>query len=127
MDLPKILLDFIANPATWAVVLILIWLLWLSKTKKAAIIRDAALHAFHIVEGLELSGNLPEGLSKEAAALKKFRELLENQNYKVTDAAVDLAKLLWASFAAQHKEVVATRAAATAITAAAGVTPVPPR
>jgi hypothetical protein len=125
MDIPKTLLDFIANPAAWATIAIVVWLVLVSKTKKATIIRDAALHAFHIVEGLELSGNLPEGLSKETAALKKFRELLENQNYKVTDAAVDLAKLLWASFAAQHKEVVATTAAATAITAAAGVTPVP--
>jgi hypothetical protein len=115
------LLNFIANPATWATVLILVWLLWLSKTKKAAIIREAAVHAYHIVEGLQLNGELPQGWSKEAAAYKKFVELLEAQNYKVTDAAVDLAKLLWQSFAAQSKEIPA--AAATAATIAAVTRP----
>src|SRR4051812_9255093 len=121
MDWTKTLLDFIANPAAWAVVLILVWLLWLSKTKRAAIIRDAAVHAYHIVEGLQQNGTLPQSLTKEAAALQKFVELLEAQNYKVTDAAVDLAKLLWQSFAAQSKEIPA--AAATAATIAAVTRP----
>jgi hypothetical protein len=113
----KTLLDFIANPATWAAIAILLWLLFLSKTKRAAIIRDAAVHAYHIVEGLQQNGTLPQSLTKEAAALQKFVELLEAQNYKVTDAAVDLAKLLWASFAAQHKEIPAAAAAAATIAA----------
>src|SRR4051812_32294855 len=123
MDWTKPLLDFVANPATWAVVLILVWLLWLSKTKKAAIIREAAVHAYHIVEGLQQNGTLPQSLTKEAAALQKFVELLDIQGYKVTDAAVDLAKLLWASFAAQHKEIPAAAAAAATI---AAVTRPPP-
>lgn len=123
MDLPQILLGFIANPATWATVLILVWLLWLSKTKKAAIIREAAVHAYHIVEGFQQTGTLPQSLTKEAAALQKFVELLEAQNYKVTDGAVDLAKLLWQSFSAQQKEVPAAAAAAATI---AAVTRPPP-
>jgi hypothetical protein len=114
----SVLIPFVSNPAVWATIAIIIWLAWLSKTKKAAIIRDAALHAYHIVEGLAQNGNLPTGLNKEAAALKKFGELLETQNYKVTDAAIDLAKLLWASFAAQHNEV-----PAAAATVAAAVRP----
>src|SRR3954469_22127151 len=118
MDIPTTLLDFAATPAAWATVLIIVWLAWLSKTKKAAMIRDAALHAYHIVEGLEQNGSLPSTFTKEAAALQKFTELLQTQNYKVTDAAVDLAKLLWASFAAQHKEIIPAAAAAAATIAA---------
>jgi hypothetical protein len=122
MDWQKTLLDFALNPMTWATVLILVWLLWLSKTKKATIIREAAVHAFAIVEGLQLSGQLPQGLTKEAAALKQFVQLLQAQNYKVTDAAVDLAKLLWASFAGQQK-MVATSVAVTSTIAAAAARP----
>lgn len=114
MDWTATLLAFAANPVVWATVAIIVWLAFLSKTKRAAMIRDAALHAYHIVEGLQQNGSLPAGLTKEAAALVKFGELLEAQDYKLTDAAVDLAKLLWASFAAQHKEIAAATVNAVA-------------
>jgi hypothetical protein len=123
MDWQQILLTFIANPATWATLAFIVFVVLLSRWKKAAIIRDAAIHAYHIVEGLQQSGTLPKSLTKEAAALQKFVELLEAQNYKVTDAAVDLAKLLWASFAAQHNEVPAAAATVAASVAAAAHPP----
>jgi hypothetical protein len=126
MDLPQILLAFVATPLVWGTVAFIVWALFVSKTKQAATIRDAALHAYHIVEGMDARGEIPKGLSKEAAAIDKFGQLLENQDYKLTDAAVDLAKLLWASFAAQHNEIAST-AANTAAAAAAGVAAVAAR
>jgi hypothetical protein len=107
MDWKIFLLDIVKNPATWGLIAFLIWMLWASKTKYAAIIRDAAFHAYQIVEGMQIRGTLPAYFSKEAAAVTKFKELMEQQNYKVSDAAIDLAKLLWASYAAQSKQVAA--------------------
>lgn len=122
----KVLLAFVANPVVWGIIALIIFVVLISKTKHATVIRDAAVHAYHIVEGMAARGEIPPGLTKETEALKKFAALLETQGYKVTDAVIELAKLLWASYASQQNQAAAAiKSGATAVPVLPSA-PVPP-